>query len=291
MNKCIHFFDLDNTLWELDVKAWLILKNKPNDPLFKLNNIQLQEILNGVYKKQENLIEYDGNTYWISNEMFNKIKKKKKYIELTDVGISFIEYKDPYYYKDITFLIENLRHLIGKEDIDIGIISARYDIDKDNELLKILKNKLKDNGLEINKFYYISNFLKNRNSDTINNNKTKILLEHVTGYHIEDNYFVPIKQNFYEEVHFYDDEVQNINTANDIQYYLDIYLRNTDDEIFTEIKNRINNKKPILYTHLVTNNKLNKYKTTKIYIKEPVSYAIKVDEKLTTKFKDFKNKK
>ena len=288
MNKSIHFFDLDNTLWKLNVRAWLILKDKPNSPLIKLNKIQLDEILNGVHKKEENIIEYNGNQYWISDEIFDRIKKIRNKIELTDIGLSFIEFTNPLYYNDITFLVENIRHLInGEDDIDIGILSSRYNIENDNELLLILKNKLEDLGLELNKFYYISNYFETKNTNRINNDKMKILLEHMVGYHIENNHFVPIKQDTYEEIHFYDDELQNIDVVNNIQYYFDQYLRNTDDEIFIKIKNKIDNKIPIIYTHLVTNNKLNKYKTTKIELKQPINYAIKVDEKLIFKFKDF----
>ena len=101
MNKNIHFFDLDNTLWKLDVKAWLILKNKPNVPLIKLNKYELVDIMNGTYKHQENLVEYNGEQYWISDNMFTFVKKKSKSIELNDIGISFIEFTNPMYYNDI----------------------------------------------------------------------------------------------------------------------------------------------------------------------------------------------
>lgn len=287
MNNTIHFFDLDDTLWSIDGKSWIIQKDKPNSPLIKLNKLQLTEILNGVYKKQDNSIEYNGKMYWISDNMLEIINRKNKNLELKDIGLSFIEYTNPDYYKKIHFFIENIRHLIGKENIDIGILSARHDVDNDNIVLKSLKNELENIGLEIHKFYYVSDFFENRNTNKVNCDKTKILLEHLTGYHIEDNYFLPIKQNFYQKVHFYDDELQNINMSNNIQSYLDEYLRHTDDEIFNKIKNRIIEKKPILYTHLITNNKLNRFKTTKILIRQPLDFSVKVEEKITYKFEDF----
>jgi len=290
MSKIIHFFDLDNTLWKVELKAWIILKNKPNNPLIKLNKIQIKDILNGVYKKEENLIEFNGNTFWISDNMFDKIKKKYPKIELTDLGVSFIEYTNPDYYLNLNIFKENIRHLIGEKGVEIGIISARYDADKDKNLLVSLKDELAKDGLEITKFYYVSNFFEMRTNDKINYEKMKILLEHLIGFHIKDNHFIPIKQDFFKEIHFYDDEIQNINVANDVQYYLEEYLRNTEDELFHKIIDRVKNYTPVLYTHLITNNNLNKFKTTEIKLVEPIRYSIKVDEHKTFKFKDFINK-
>ena len=71
------------------------------------------------------------------------------------------------------------------------------------------------------------------------------------------------------------DEIQNINVVNNIQYYLEEYLRNSDDEIFHKIIERIQKNKPVIYTHLISNNKLSRFKTTKIELKEPIKYSIK----------------
>lgn len=291
MNKTIHFFDLDNTLWTINTNAWVILKDKPNNPLIILTKIELDNIKNGVYKKEDNLIEYDGEMYWISDEMINKIQKKNKNIELNNLGISFIEFKDPSYYDKINIFLENIRHLIGKKNVEIGIISARYSVDNDKNILVALKNELNKNGLDINKFYYISDAYQKRNDDKINIDKMKVILEHITGFHIKDNHFLPIKQDFYNNIYFYDDEIQNINTVNNIQYYLEEYLKNTEDDVFFKIMNRIKTETPIIYTNLISNNSLNRFKTTEIKIKEPIKYSIKVDEKISVKFNDFINKK
>lgn len=291
MNKVIHFFDLDNTLWELNLKAWIILKDKPGEPLMVLSKLELDNISNGVYKKEDNLIEYNGNQYWISDVILDKIKKKYKNIETKDLGLSFIEYTNSDYFKKIKFFIDNIRHLIGSKNIEIGILSARYSVDNDKDILVVLRNELSKVGLSISKFYYISDSFKKRNNDKINIDKMKILLEHISGFHIKDNYFLPIKQDFYNEIHFYDDEIQNINTIDNINLYLEEYMKNSDDEVYHKIIDKIKNFKPVIYTHLITNNNLNRFKTTEIKIIEPIKYSIKVEEKLSLKFNDFINKK
>jgi len=291
MNKTIHFFDLDRTLWSIDTRVWLIEKKNPSKPLIRLSKAEATYILSGIYKNEEQMIEYNGKMFWISEEMFEKIKKKRKNIELEDLGISFIEKTNPDYYSKVTFFIENIRHLMGEENIEVGILSARYSVDNDNEVLKVLREKLFELGLEISKFYYTGDAFSMGNSNKTNIDKMKILLEHLVGFHIEGNKFVPIKQNFYPEVHFYDDENQNINVANDMQPFLEEYLKNTEDEVFERISKRIGDYDPTLYTHLITNNQLKRFDTTKVKLNQPIKFSIKLDESAGLKsFNDFKNK-
>lgn len=289
MNKIIHFFDLDNTLWSIDTNLWLIRKNDPSKPLMILPKIESIYILNGIYKNQENLIEYNGENFWISDDLFEKIKKKRKSITLDQLGISFIEKTNPKYYEKYKFYIENIRHLRDSDNADFGILSARYSIENDHHILMSLKDKLNDIGIDINKFYYTSDHFNYKNTNKVNIDKMKVLLEHMVGYHIKGDHFEPIKQNFYQEIHFYDDEFQNINVANDIQMFLEQYLENTDDEVYDRIINRIINEKPTLYTHLITNNQLNRFDTTTIILKQPEKFPIKIQENKSIKrFNEFK---
>lgn len=291
MKKEIHFFDLDGTLWSVDTKAWIIKKNNPSKPIFKLSNIELHMILAGIYKNDEIELEYDGKKYWLSEELFEKIKKRIPSVEASDLGISFIEKINPIYYKKLKIFKENLRHLIGKDKdtYDFAILSARYNEENDKKLLVSLKEELENIGIEINKFYYVGDYYKPRIRTSDYNRKTDILLEHLVGFHIEDDHFVPIKQNIYRDVYFYDDEPSNINFANDLQDTLDGYLENTEDEVYDRIMYVIKNYKPKLHTNLVSNNSLNRFKTDIIELQEPIKYPIKIDEnKKLKRFDDFK---
>lgn len=291
MNNIIHFFDLDGTLWELQTKAWLIHKKYPNNPLIILTNGQLNDILFGVYKNDEIRLEYNGKLYWISKKMFDSIKKKIPSIKEEDLGISFIEKVNPDYYKELIFYKENIRHLINEEGIDIGIISGRYSEENDQKILALLKTQFDNIGLEINKFYYVSDYFEISNSNKLNFKKLNILLEHLVGFKIVNDHFVPIKQDLYQTVYFYDDEYQNISVSNDIQNIFEEYLRNTDDEVYQRIMLRVKELKPTLYTNLVSNNNINRFKTTKIVLQQPKTFPIKVEEKniFITKFNKFIN--
>lgn len=286
MNTTIHFFDLDNTLWNVDHKVWVIHKNKPNRPILYLGKDDFIKIMNGMFFKDELEISYNGKKYWISEELFDKIKKKRPAIELEDIGISFIESTNPEYFEKMKVHIDNIKH-ITDTNVDIGILSARHNPDNDKLLLTELNKELENYSLEIKKFYYTSKFFEFKHSAGVSREKTKVLLEHLTGFHIKEDRFAPLKQNFYTEVHFYDDEFGNIDYANNVQEMLNQYLENTDDEIFNRIIGRLSNNKVVLHTHLVTNNELNRFKTTETRLTTPIKYPIKVDEGKIIKFKDF----
>lgn len=288
MNKTIHFFDLDGTLWRINTNAWLIEKSRPNKPLFKLSHIEINNILSGAYKKDDIILEYNGQMFWISEKLFERIKRKKKDIEEKDLGISFIERTDPDYYNDMTIYKENVRHLIHKKDYDFGILTARYSEDNDVKVLKKLREELENIGIHIDKSYYVSDTYNQLNTDSMGYKKSDILLEHLIGFKISKDKFIPIKQDKYDAVYFYDDEYQNINIANTMQDILENYLRNTDDEVYERIVKRVKNNNLVLYNNLVSSNNIKKYDTTKIELVEPIKYPIRVDEKKIQRFKDYK---
>lgn len=286
MNNAIHFFDLDGTLWLVKTNAWVINKKKPNSPIFKLKNSELKLILAGVYLNDELPIDYNGKKYWISQKLFDRILLYKPNIDIDDLGISFFEKINPEYYDNVKFYKENIRHLIGKEGFDIGILSARFSDDKDKKILNILKTELENVGLSIDKFYYVGDHYYPTINESVNIRKSNILLEHLVGFHINKDRFVPLKQDLYKDVYFYDDEPNNIFSANAIQKLLNGYLENTDTEVFNRIIKNIKEKHPVLHTNLVTNNSLNRFKTTVTKLTEPIKYPIKIQENKILRFKD-----
>ena len=75
-----HIFDID-TLISVDSHPWIVDKNNPNNPLMKISKTDYNLFKNGVYKKQGNKIEYNGKTYWLPSDVFEKLKviaKKNK---------------------------------------------------------------------------------------------------------------------------------------------------------------------------------------------------------------------
>ena len=291
MKNSIHFFDLDGTLWSIDTQAWIIKKDQPNKPIIKLKDSELQLILSGVYKEDDISIVYNDNIYWISEKTFNRIKTRYPNIEVEELGLSLIEKKSPEYFENLKIYKDNLRHLIEENDYDFGIISARYSEENDKKLLASLKDELKQIGIEINKFYYVGDYYQSKIRTNVNIRKMNVLLEHMVGFQIDDDKFVPIKQDLYKDIYFYDDEPSNIHFANKVQSMLDGYLENTDEEVYNRILRNIKEKKPILHNNLITNNNLNRFKTTDIKLSEPVKFQIKVNENIKLdSFKNFKKK-
>ena len=286
MNNIIHFFDLDGTLWSVKTNAWVIDKNRPSKPILRLRDSELKLILGGVYINDEIYFEYNGETYWVSKILFDRIKKLKPNINMEDLGISFYEKLNPKYYENMKFFKQNIRHLVDDKNMDLGILSARFSDEKDKNLLTTLKKELSDIGLKISKFYYVGDFYYPNVNTNISIRKANVLLEHLVGFHIENDHFVPLKEDLYREVYFYDDEPTNIDIANNIQEYLDGYLINTEEEVYNRIIKNIKEKQPTLFTNLITNNSLNRFKTTEIKLKEPIKYPIKINESKILRFKD-----
>jgi len=290
-NKEIAYFDLDNTLWYIKSDVWLIDKNKPSIPILKISPIEFTLIKSGIYIKDDLPIDYNGETFFISHDMLDRAQRKHRNIRLLNLGISYVEYfnEEILNNKDVQLLLNNIKHLIGK-DIEIGVLTARSDRKKHSNLLNKLRIKLKEYGLEITKIYFVSESIRSIGfNDKIIYDKNKVLLEHLIGLTIEDKHFVPIKKDAYTTVYFYDDIKSNFMSANNLQDYFDFLVRNSDDECIEYINNRFQTNKLQLVNNLVSNNTVNPFETNIIELKTPIKYPIKVsDNKLTVKFDKFK---
>ena len=274
-NKKIHFFDLDGVLWDTNSKVWIIDKENPSTPILKLNKLEINNILSGVYLKQDNEIEYNGESFYISNDLLNRINRKKK-ISIERLGLSWIEFYDETYINNtkVKHELKNILHLKNSDDI-ICILTERAYQDRHAKILNNLRISLLDIGLSIYKVYFVSKRFYYKHNNEISLNKAHILLEHMIGIKIEDGAFIPIKQDWYNEVYFYDDNKTNIDYANDMQVLFDRIMKKTDDELFLTIIDRIKKNNITLVTNLVTNNDANRFYTKKIILTEPIRYPLK----------------
>ena len=293
MNKEIAFFDLDNTLWYIKSDMWIINKNNPSDPILKISPVEFALIKSGIYIKDNISINYNGETFFISKDLLERIQRKYKNIKTSDLGISYSEFFDENILnkKDVKFLLNNIKHLIGK-NVEIGVLTARTDRKKHSILLNKLRNKLKEFGLEISKVYFVSDSIREIDfNDRVVYNKNIVLLEHLIGLTIENDRFLPIKKDSYNKIYFYDDVRSNILNSNSLQDYFDFLIRNSEDECLEYARNRVNNNNLILINNLITNNEMNPFETKIIKLREPIKYPIRVsDNKLTIKFNNFNNK-
>ena len=271
----INFFDLDGVLWESKSKIWIVDKEDTSKPILRLDKQESANILSGLYFKENLKIEYNGEEFFISQKLFNKIERKKK-VSIERLGFSWIEFTDSKYINNtkIKFLLKNITHLRDKNNL-IRILTGRAYQDRHAKILNSLRKSLLDIGIEIYKIYFVSKKFFFKHSEEISLNKSHVLLEHMLGIKIEDGKFIPKKQDWYSEVHFYDDNKMNIDYANDIQVLFDRIMKNTDDELFLTIIERIKNNKIKLVNHLVTGNEANRFYSSEVTLTEPIRFPIK----------------
>jgi hypothetical protein len=282
--KNLHFFDLDNTLWRVDAKVWVIDKEASHKPIIKLDNFEVNRILNGLYRKDNLKIEYNEEEFFISQDILNKVQKKRK-IDVDRLGLSWIEFYDKNYINNnhVELLFNNLRHL-GK-DVNIILLTGRANRERHGDLLNNLRVKMKELGLEIWKIYFVGDRYYKKHDKNISLKKIHVLIEHMVGIKIENDQFVDKKQDWFSNIHFYDDEFMNIDYANDIQMMFERVCKQTKDDTYKYVIERLKYFQPQLYTHLITNNSMNRFKTEVIKLQEPVRFPIK--ESYIKKFDNF----
>lgn len=273
-NRTIHFFDLDNTLWRTGNRVWLIDKERPHEPLFRLEPREVNKIVNNLYKKDGVHIEYNESTYHVSKELFDKANKKRKLMP-DRLGLSWIEYSDEQYISncEVKFLLGNITHLEGTTD-PVCLLTGRAHLDRHDILLGKLKEKLSDLGITVWKSYFVSDKMHEKHDLGISIRKSIILLEHLTGLKIKDGKFVPVMQDWFTDVAFYDDEYMNIDHANNLQGLLEDTLSNTQDtQVRQIVMQRLHDHQLRITTNMVSNNELNRFSTTVTTLHKPLTYG------------------
>lgn len=273
MNKEIAFFDLDETLWNIkNDDIWIIDKDKPYKPLMILDPLEFSLIENGKFKKDDLKLDYNGNVYFISKDLFNVIKLKSGSENIERFGISFIPKvrKEILDKREIDILTHNIEHLRFNKFIDIGLLTARSNQKNHAELINKLRIELRKIDISIDKIFFVGSAIE---TDVVSK-KATILLEHLIGLKIKDGKFVSLKQDWYKKVSFYDDDINNIFFANHIQRYLEDKLKKTDDEVFRIVIDRINSNELTLDTYLVVDNEVNRFKKHTVILKPPLKFPL-----------------
>ena len=286
MNRHICFYDLDSTLWNNKNEIWIIDKNNPRKPVLVLDPIEFALIKKGHYKKDKIILDYNGQRYWISEQLSKKLQKRARTENMERFGISLMPWvdRDLLNKSEIEYLIKNIEHLNRNKFVDIGILTARSNQRTTSDQLNNLRLELKNIGIDIKKIYFVG---KSVNTGQNYINKMVILLEHLKGFKIKSGKFISIKQDWYPHVSFYDDDPQNIHYANDIQKIFDEILRKTDDEIFHIIMERLDEVKITLDNYQVTTNETNRFIKSTVELKKPVRFPIKENKNNKIKMKTF----
>lgn len=263
-----HFFDIDTVL-VVNSKVWIIDKTRPNLPIMKISQADFNLIKNGVYRSQGNSLDFGGHTYWLPTDTFEKLKIKAKNhkVDISNIAFSLQEFMNKELIENLEYdiNIENILHLKNTDD-DIYFICSRNNKSNYELMISKVEDKLKDNGLFIKKFYYISETFYNRKSDDISHKKVRLLLQHLIGLKTEGDKFIDENLNQYSEIFFYDDEDNAIKLANESNKVLTILLSNTDKSLKGIIKDELKSSPRTLFVNHITGNKVNRFITTKVDI-------------------------
>ena len=263
-----HFFDIDVIL-STDSKVWIVDKDSPNIPLMKITKADFNLIKNGIYKGHGNLIKFGGIDYWIPEDLFNKLKiKSKNYkADFSNLGFSLQEFMNKELIENLNYSInlENIMHLKNTDD-HIYIICSKNSKRNYETMISKIEEQLKDNGLQIHKYYFISETFYNRDSDQVAHKKVRLLLQHLIGLKTDGDKFTDSELEQYDEVFFYDDEEESIELAKSMNSVLMTILSNTESSIKSIIKNELKEKEHLLFVNYFTNNRVNRYINTKVLI-------------------------
>jgi hypothetical protein len=262
------FIDLD-ALVKIENKAWIVDKNSPNIPLLKLSKSDFNLIKSGIYRSQNNKIEFNGVTYWLPSELINKLKIKAKIskIDFGNLAISLQEFLnksiiDSLDFEVNSFLISKLKNT--EDDIYI-ICSKQTKKNYQNITDKIEKEFLKA-GLKIKNYYFISETFYNQKEDNIEFKKMRLLLQHLLGYKTEGDKFIDEEITKYNKIHYYDSNINTLKISDKINELLSFVLSNTDKGLANVIKEDVKDFRPTLYLNRVNDNEVNKIDNKKIIL-------------------------
>lgn len=259
MEKSLHLFDLDYTLWKIDAKLAVINKNKPQTIIYRIPAEEVN-FMKEYYKSQKLEVSYNGYTWYLNEKIWEAIQKDNAGIELSDIGISFREFTDAEILENqivrTDYLLENLNHLKDNK-VEIGFVTARSNKKNHKKNLETLIEKIERKlHTNVNKVYFVNDIDNNHDSDVTAFRKAKIVLEYLVGYKIKGSRFVDLKQNQYENVCFYDDDAKNIEAVENLQNLLERLLIRTELDVKKAILTELKNKKISYSTYLITQNKI-----------------------------------
>lgn len=262
----INWFDLDNSLWDVKCKWWIISKNNPDKALLKITPEEGSLLVHNYYIKDGLKFDYNGMSGYLSNAILDTINlNRKRKIDISEIGVSIREFQDTSFLDQqadqMSLLLYNIEHLRNTNET-VCFLTARGDKDKNMKLLVKLKNALDKMKISVEKTYFVGDYNLSRHTGSSALKKVIIILEHICGFKIENNKFIDEKQEMYDVTHFYDDDDMNIEKAKEINFYLRKFYDASDDEMKFKIETNLKNKSFFVYK--ITNNKQNLFITTEV---------------------------
>jgi hypothetical protein len=256
-----HIIDI-NILLQVNAKAWIVNKDDPNKPLIKFDITDFNLFKSGIFRTQNNKIQFNGKTFWLSNEFMNKVKivAKKSKVDISNLGISMQEFMNPEIIENLEFDLDlSIFNNIVNTNDDIYIICSKNTKSRYTKQIEKLEDKLESLGLKIKNYYFISTTFTKSLDDKKAVIKSKIILQHLLGIKVESEKFVEETITDYNQITFYDDDQLSIQTAININSVLEKYLLLTDDTVKTTIKEKIKKDDNFLIIKEYTHNRSKKF--------------------------------
>jgi len=280
--KSSHFFDID-TILTVDNKVWIIDKNNPNIPIMKISQSDFNLIRSGIYRSQNSKIDLNGKSYYFPKEIIGKLKIKCKNhkSDISNLSFSMQEFLNKEVIENIDYDInlQNIIHLKNTND-DIYFICSKNNKVNYETMISKIEDKLKENGLTIKNYYFISETFFNRDEDNIAHKKVRLLLQHLIGFKTDGDKFINDPISKYDEVKFYDDDLKSINMAIECNPLLQMLISNTEQSVKLKIKDILKGDNTLVINEVTPNN-INKFKTTRVNLEW--SHLIKAFEKFNYK--------
>ena len=264
-----HFFDLD-ILLTTKSQPWIISKDNPSVPIMKIPPSDFNLFRSGIFKKQNNRIDFNGKTFWLSTDFWEKLKVKAKSnkLDISRLAISLQEYLNKDLIDNIPFelSLDVFRTIVNTND-DIYIICSKNTKRNYETQVQKFEEKLKEKGLQIKNYYYISETFINRNDDEIAFKKARLVLQHMVGFKTNDDRFTGDPIPKYHEIYYYDSDPKTIQLMKDINDVLHSLTEKADDSVKEMIKDVIKKDTCRLFTNFWTGNQVNKFLTSQVDLK------------------------
>lgn len=281
MSNVGHFFDL-NCLFEAEQTAWIVSKSNPNLPLYKITPSEFKLIKSGIYRKKGNKIDFNGTEYYLSDDLWNKLKilSSKNNINFSDFVISMQEFLNKDLIDSVKYKL-TLEHILNlkNEMSDVYIICSKQTKGLYDKIINEIKEVLYSNGIKINNFYYLNENFLNQNSDEIVFKKVRLLLQHAIGYKSESDKFTDFEITKYDIIKYYDRNIYIKSIKITIDQVLKSMMKNTDRGLSDVIKDDLKSDNPIIVINKIEDNNYNPMQSVKIDL------SLK---NLITKFESFK---
>ena len=211
------------------------------------------------------MLEYNGETFWLPNNLYNKLKimAKNKRININNITISMQEFLNKEVIENIDFKVnfEAIKHLKNKSE-DIYIICSTNTERNYKKMVEKLMEKLKHEGILVNKFYFVNDSFSKTDPEEIVFKKALICLKHLVGYEIRNEQFVDTPINKYSKLEYYDDDFDTLKMVDDINSFLSVILSKSDDGIKEVIKEDVKYDRAVFIAKKITSNKYNNYTTS-----------------------------